>query len=393
MTQASTYERQMLDLINAERAQRGIAPVQLELRLNTAAEDHSQWMLARDVFSHTGANLSSPGTRMTDAGFVFSGSWTWGENIALQSERGAPGIADDVVDLHNMLMNSAGHRANILNPAFTVVGLGIEIGEYNGYTAVIVTQNFAATDAPVQIDGTITPPPPGPGGTAGDDLLTGTTGGDFLGGLGGNDRLFGLAGNDTLEGGKGRDQLHGGPGADVLRGGGGRDQADYIDAAPGLRADLANSALNTGEARGDVYFSVEWLRGSKGNDLLGGDDGANRIRGAAGADTIEGRGGNDTIYGGGGRDVLLGQGGDDILYGRGGADIFVFAPGDGVDVVKDFQDNRDRLDLTAFGFADTAAALTGAVETGGNLILNLGTGQSITLEGITLLQIQDDLLI
>nr|WP_254437123.1 CAP domain-containing protein [Ruegeria arenilitoris] len=38
----------MLELINAERASRGLQPVQLELRLNDAAEDHSQWMLDVD---------------------------------------------------------------------------------------------------------------------------------------------------------------------------------------------------------------------------------------------------------------------------------------------------------------------------------------------------------
>ena len=67
------------------------------------------------VFSHTGVDGSDPGDRIRDAGFQLSGDWTWGENIAFQSERGAPGITDDVINLHTSLMNSAGHRANILN--------------------------------------------------------------------------------------------------------------------------------------------------------------------------------------------------------------------------------------------------------------------------------------
>lgn len=162
MSKASLFERQMLELINEERTSRGLDPLQLELRLNTSSEDHSEWMLNRDVFSHTGSNGSSAGDRMRDSDFKFSGNWTWGENIAWQSERGSTGISDDVANLHAGLMNSPGHRANILNPDFEVIGIGIERGDYKGYDAVMVTQNFAATDAPVRIDGGTTPPPPDP---------------------------------------------------------------------------------------------------------------------------------------------------------------------------------------------------------------------------------------
>ncbi|SPJ29989.1 hypothetical protein TRM7615_03516 [Falsiruegeria mediterranea M17] len=158
MSQANDLERQMLDLINEERTSRGLDPVQLELRLNDSSEDHSSWMLQQDVFTHAGANGSSAGDRMEDAGFQFSGNWTWSENIAWQSERGAPGLADDVEDLHEGLMNSAGHRANILDPNVTVVGIGIETGDYQGYDAVMVTQNFARTQAEVQLDHNPTTP-------------------------------------------------------------------------------------------------------------------------------------------------------------------------------------------------------------------------------------------
>ncbi len=158
MSQASALEQQMLELINNERTSRGLEPVQLELRLNDASEDHSQWMLQQDVFSHTGENGSNPGERIEQAQFEFSGNATWAENIAWQSERGAPGLEDDVIDLHNGLMDSPGHRANILNPDVTVIGIGIETGDYQGYEAVMVTQNFARTSAPLQLDQGATPP-------------------------------------------------------------------------------------------------------------------------------------------------------------------------------------------------------------------------------------------
>ncbi|WP_227268339.1 CAP domain-containing protein [Roseobacter weihaiensis] len=152
MSRASDLEQQMLELINEERTSQGLNTVALEVRLNESSEDHSQWMLDQDQFSHTGVNGSSAGDRMRDADFDFEGAWSWGENIAYQSERGAPGLSDDVVDLHNSLMDSPGHRANILNPDYEVIGLGIEVGDFDGFEAVMVTQNFASTDGEVQLD-------------------------------------------------------------------------------------------------------------------------------------------------------------------------------------------------------------------------------------------------
>lgn len=153
MSKASSLERLMLDLVNEEREARGLDPLRLDLRLNDSAEGHSEWMLRADRFSHTGEGGSSATDRMKEAGFVFSGSWGSGENVAWQSERGASGLADDVEDLHGRLMNSSGHRANILNPKFEVMGIGVERGGFDGWDAVMVTQNFAFTAAPLRIDG------------------------------------------------------------------------------------------------------------------------------------------------------------------------------------------------------------------------------------------------
>jgi hypothetical protein len=149
---ANVYERQMLDLINAERTAMGLEPLQLELRLNAASESHSAWMNATGVFSHTGSGGSRATERMSDTGFDFSGQWSSGENLAWQSLRGAVGIADDVVDLHVALMNSPGHRANILSPNYEYVGIGIVEGVFNGLGGVMITQNFARTTAEVQLD-------------------------------------------------------------------------------------------------------------------------------------------------------------------------------------------------------------------------------------------------
>ncbi|MEP4194305.1 MAG: CAP domain-containing protein [Aliishimia sp.] len=146
MSFANDVEQQMLQLINQERAAVGLDSLVLNVLLNDASEDHSSWMLDTNEFSHTGIDDSSPTARMRSADYPLEGTWATGENIAWQSERGAEGISDDVEQLHQGLMDSPGHRANILDPDFTEVGIGIERGEFDGFDGVVVTQNFATTD-------------------------------------------------------------------------------------------------------------------------------------------------------------------------------------------------------------------------------------------------------
>lgn len=147
MSQANDIERLMLGLINSERSAAGVAPLSFNDDLNEASEDHSQWMLDTDTFSHTGTDGSSAGDRIVTAGYDLEGNWAWGENIGWQSERGAPGLADDVQDIHDNLMNSPGHRANILSAEFDEIGIGIEQGDFGRFDSVMVTQNFGRTDA------------------------------------------------------------------------------------------------------------------------------------------------------------------------------------------------------------------------------------------------------
>jgi Cysteine-rich secretory protein family len=146
MTRASKLEHYMLTLINHDRAVAGLKPVHLNSDLNTASERHSNWMINRDVFSHQGGGGSTPQERMREAGYQFKGNWAYGENIALQSVRGNPGPWDDVRDLHRMLMNSPEHRANILNPRFDEIGIGLELGSFrlngNTFKALVVTEDF-----------------------------------------------------------------------------------------------------------------------------------------------------------------------------------------------------------------------------------------------------------
>ncbi|WP_428659294.1 beta strand repeat-containing protein [Reyranella sp.] len=134
--------------------------------------------------------------------------------------------------------------------------------------------------------------------------ITGSNFNDSIVGGAGNERFDGRAGNDSLSGNSGDDTLDGGAGADQLLGGAGLDMASYASAG-GLTVSLANSALNTGDALGDTYSSIENLSGSNFNDVLSGNSGANRIDGGSGDDTLSGGGGSDQLVGGAGNDTFL----------------------------------------------------------------------------------------
>ena len=141
--------------------------------------------------------------------------------------------------------------------------------------------------------------------------VTTGSGADNVLGNSGQNRLSTGEGNDILNGLGGDDTLIGGSGADWLIGNTGRDTASYATAAFSVIADLGNSALNLGEARGDVYRDIENLEGSLFFDSLRGDDVANVISGLDGDDTLIGYGGDDTLIGGIGQDRLIGYTGID----------------------------------------------------------------------------------
>lgn len=153
MPQHSANEQYLLELINAERAKVGAQPLAFDNDLSEAAENHDKWMLAADVFSHTGSGGSSPTTRMKAAGYTLSGSWATGENIAWATTRAPTGYVDEVKLLHTNLMNSSGHRANILNPNFREVGLGFEVGDYKGRSSAFVTEDFGKTGTDLFLTG------------------------------------------------------------------------------------------------------------------------------------------------------------------------------------------------------------------------------------------------
>jgi hypothetical protein len=111
---------------------------------------------------------------------------------------------------------------------------------------------------------------------------------------GARERLGGGGGSDILKGGGGGDELFGGPGFDT---------ASYETAPAGVTASLAEPSINTGDAAGDSYASIENLTGSGFDDTLIGINVANTLTGGAGNDTLIGGGGPDMIAGGAGSDI------------------------------------------------------------------------------------------
>ena len=94
----------------------------------------------------------------------------------------------------------------------------------------------------------------------------------------------------------------------------------------------------------------------------------------------------DRLIGGKGSDVLRGDGGDDTLVGGNGSDQLVFDLSGGTDVVEDFANGTDRLDLRAFGFTAFSNVSTLAHNHSGDLVIDLrgDGGGVVTIEGFTL---------
>ena len=151
-------------------------------------------------------------------------------------------------------------------------------------------------------------------GGRGNDRLVGNQQDNRLIGKAGNDRLIGKAGNDQLVGGGGNDVLKGGSGKDVLKGGGGKD------------------VLNAGR-------------------------------------------GNDKLQGGGGSDVLDGGKGKDTIITGGGSDRIRIRRGQGFDRVRDFRNNRDKIDLVGINFDQLTLQ-----QRQGDVIVKLGGQNLLRLE-------------
>jgi uncharacterized protein YkwD len=124
------FEATVLTLVNDERAKASCPPLTADSRLTQAARAHSADMATRDYFSHDTPEGVSFATRITNAGYRWSGA---AENIAAGQK--------DPAAVMKSWMDSAGHRANILNCGYKNLGVGLA---YNAKKTPYWTQDFGS---------------------------------------------------------------------------------------------------------------------------------------------------------------------------------------------------------------------------------------------------------
>ncbi len=355
MSRANAYEQYVLERVNYERAKAGVQPLALDGSLNLAAERHSDWMLDYDTFSHTGVNGTRAGDRMKAAGYVFSGAWTWGENIAWQAI-GSTGLQAMADILHTNLMNSSGHRANILNGSYREAGIGYEVGSFQGYTAAMLTQNFATT--------------------AGNPFLTGVAFDDKDGdrtydigeGLGGITVTVKTGAGSTVAtttaapGGGYEFELGAGTYNVTFSGSGFAAKTSTVTiGSSNVKLDWIDPAAS-GTTTTTSPTTIATISGTSSSETVSGTTSGEVLRGLAGNDNVYGKEGNDRLEGGDGADLLRGGAGRDVLVGGSGSDRFdwdsVGEAGKSAlrDIVSDFVRGSDKIDLAGI---DARADMSG----------------------------------
>ncbi len=258
---------------------------------------------------------------------------------------------------------------------------------------------------------------------AGDDILFGDAANDLLYGQDGTDTLYGGAGIDYLVGGSGDDTLRGGDNADALYG---EDGDDYLDGGASFDTDIL-----VGGAGNDTLYAIsgqfnpeqDLLDGGAGDDVYWVDTGTDLTFEALGggidtvhadvtvanagvylyanvenlvlegtttfgvgnelANQLTGNASVNLLLGGAGNDTINGMGGNDVLFGEAGNDIFVFGTDTDGDVIGDFTQGQDRIDISAFGFS-FADAQSNFSQVGNDGAINLGNGDFIVLHGVTM---------
>ncbi len=206
----------------------------------------------------------------------------------------------------------------------------------------------------------------------GADVFRAYEGSQVTGGVAGgagDDMLFGSSADETLDGGADADELRGAGGDDELLGG------------------ASGDTIWGGSGDDDV-------RGQNGNDDVSGGKGDDNVTGGGGNDTLNGNNGNDTLIGGSGNDTLTGGSDDDTLTGSSGADVFVFGLRTRDDILTDFEDGTDLIDLSDYNLVSRTQLnnLGGLSDSALGVLLDLsavGGDGVILLQGITKSQLSD----
>lgn len=367
--------------------------------LENAAIGHSQWMLAADVFSHTGSGGSSPSQRATAAGY----QWTnIGENLSWRGSSGTIDLNGSINTHHQDLFLSAGHRANMLNNTYQQVGIAQERGLFNlsgrNYDSSMVTELFGKPAAPTAIvtgviyndsdkNGFYSIGEGVGGGTisAQDKSVTSAVAGGYALALTAASAVAVAGQLGTLSYSFTIGMANGNVKVDIVN-----QNTLLSSGAITLKLGLNNVSLlgNAGIA----------AVGNANDNVMTGNAGGNRMDGVAGRDVLRGMNGNDYLIGGLGNDTLLGGNGadrieggaeNDILSGSAGGDSFIFGNNFGRDTVTDFsQSAGDRLrfdDLIWGGAVLSAQQVVSqfAHVVAGTVVFEFSANEVITLTGVT----------
>lgn len=294
-------------------------PLAFDDRLVAAARSHSLWQIDNDVFSHTGVAGSSPGDRMTAAGYVFEGLWGWGENISWYGVMPGPVDAAAAIAVqHDGLFLSPGHRTNLLDDRMREIGVGQGIGSFTQdgktWSASVVSQDFAFSGSRVFLTGVLYQD------TDSDSRY------DLGEGLGNRRVTLVEGGSETSV----QTNAHGGyeaaigPGPNRIGFGGTTpvvvdvqitDRNVKLDlAGTTVRSSTSLTLISGADAAQLLGIADIGIEGSAAPEWLGGNPGNNRLAGGAGADTLDAGLGADTLVGGEGNDALVGGGGWDTAW-------------------------------------------------------------------------------
>lgn len=122
------FELQLFDLTNAARVHHGVQAVKWDSLVQLTAYEHSEDMATQNYFSHTNLEGQTPFDRMSEDGISYRVA---GENLAYGQSSS--------IFAHEGLMNSIGHRENLLKSEFRLLGIGVAFNEEN---QPYYTQNF-----------------------------------------------------------------------------------------------------------------------------------------------------------------------------------------------------------------------------------------------------------
>ncbi|MBL4821756.1 MAG: calcium-binding protein [Gammaproteobacteria bacterium] len=244
--------------------------------------------------------------------------------------------------------------------------------------------------------------------------------------------VIGSMGNDSITGNDGDNLIFLFRGSDTVDGGLGTDTLQYLGGGNPVEVDLALEKADKGRngTYDDTILGIENVQGGGGDDLLIGDGNNNHLLGGSGNDVLEGAAGDDTLDGGDGIDTadysenngvgvvvdlsaidpvsvtdgwgntdslisieniigsafddnLRGDSGDNVLSGGGGADAFVYGLNEGNDTITDFDPAQDLLSLVDGVAISTLSEVDVGSDGIFDTVVDLSTGDSITLIGVT----------